>query len=62
MKTNAERAKAIAEKANECCHRSDDYEEAIQAFALTLLQEAYRAGQASIRKSANYHQPEDMGR
>ncbi len=62
MNTNTERAKAIAERANECCYRSDGYEADIEAFALALLQEAYCAGQDSIRKSANYHQPEDMGR
>lgn len=32
--TNEERAKAIAAAANECCHRSDGFEAAIEALAL----------------------------
>lgn len=33
-------AKEIAEKANECCHRSDGYEEDICAIALKALEKA----------------------
>lgn len=38
--TNEERAAYIAEQANECCNRSDGYEENIKKTALTLLDEA----------------------
>lgn len=38
--TLEERAKMIASLANECCHRSDGYEEEVYAFALKHLQEA----------------------
>lgn len=37
--TLEERAKYIAEQANECCERSDGYEEEIYKLALTHLQE-----------------------
>jgi len=60
--TNEQRAKAIAAEANECCGRSDGYEEALAAFALKYLQDAYRAGADSIRNSPNYSYREDMGR
>lgn len=35
--TDEERAKAIAEKANECCGRSDGWEEDVYALALKHL-------------------------
>lgn len=38
--TLKERAKAIAERANQCCTRSDGYEEAVYALALKHLEEA----------------------
>jgi len=38
--TLEERAKTIAGKANECCNRSDGYEEAIYQLALKHLKDA----------------------
>lgn len=38
--TLEERARHIAEEANQCCSRSDGYEEDIYKTALTMLQEA----------------------
>ncbi len=42
MTTLEDRARAIAEKANECCSRSDGYEEAITALAFGHLLEVQR--------------------
>lgn len=39
--TLEDRAKYIAEQANECCHRSDGYKEDIYKTALTMLQEVW---------------------
>ena len=38
--TLKERAKAIAEKANECCYRSDGYEKRIENLAYRHLAQA----------------------
>jgi hypothetical protein len=39
------RAKVIAEEANECCTRSDGYEEAIEALALKHIRAALEAAE-----------------
>lgn len=53
MATLEERARYIAEQANECCNRSDGYEENIYKIALTLLQEV--AGEAEqLRGTMRY--------
>jgi len=47
--TNEQRAKEIAAKANECCNRSDDFEERIYQLALKYINDAtndgYRRGE-----------------
>lgn len=40
------RAKFIADEANQCCNRSDGYEEDIYKYALTMLQEAVAEAKA----------------
>ena len=37
-------AKALAEKANECCYRSDGYEEELEKLILAALETAYEDG------------------
>lgn len=58
--TNVDAAKLIAEKANECCHRSDGFEKIVYDLALGLLQDAWRRGFKS--STDNPQQPESMGR
>lgn len=54
-------AKFIAAKANECCHRSDGWEEMIEKLALEQLEAAYKRGyDRAFGQYANYK--EDMGR
>jgi hypothetical protein len=60
MKNVIELSKDIAAKANECCNRSDGYEEEIAALALKHLQTAYEWGYASAQAEAPHR--EDMGR
>lgn len=49
--TNEQRAKVIASKANECCNRSDGFEEEIYNLALHHIQEAYREGYRDADKN-----------
>lgn len=44
MRSNGERAKEIATKANECCYRGDGFEDEIFRLALRLLDEAWAEG------------------
>lgn len=48
--TLKERAKYIAELANECCNRSDGYEENIYKLVLAMLEEVYDEGKICERE------------
>lgn len=68
MSTLRERAKRIAEAANECCVRCDGYQEAIEALALKELEEAitgswgypYCKGHPHKPYALSLHSPEDL--